>query len=95
MTEKSVECRLVKRVEKLGGKAYKFVSPGSIGVPDRMVCLPGGRVIFVETKRPKDGKLSKIQNYRIKELQDLGCQVEVINTTQMVEEFIERLTNEI
>jgi hypothetical protein len=30
-------------------------------VPDRIVLLPGGRVYFVETKRPKDGELSALQ----------------------------------
>ena len=43
MLESSIENRLKKEIEKLGGKALKFVSPGIAGVPDRIVLLPYGR----------------------------------------------------
>ena len=46
MKESEIEARLVRGVKALGGVAYKFVSPGNVGVPDRLVVLPGGRVIF-------------------------------------------------
>ena len=36
-TEKDVEQYLCKRVKEMGGKAYKFVSPGNAGVPVRLV----------------------------------------------------------
>ena len=57
MRESDIERRLVQGVKKLGGRAYKFVSPGNVGVPDRLVVLPGGIVLFVEVKAP-DGRLS-------------------------------------
>lgn len=57
MRESDIERRLVQGVKKLGGRAYKFVSPGNVGVPDRLVVLPGGVVLFVEVKAP-DGRLS-------------------------------------
>lgn len=88
MQEKTVEQRLREEVQKMGGKAYKLESPGTTGMPDRLLCLPGGRVVFVETKRPKGGRLSVIQKYRHKELQRLGFDVRVINTTEAVEKFI-------
>ena len=50
MREASIEQAFVKGVKKAGGKAWKFVSPGRSGVPDRIVLLPGGKVIFVELK---------------------------------------------
>lgn len=56
MREKSIEVYLRDQVKALGGIAYKFTSPGNNGVPDRLVLLPGGRVVFVETKAP--GKTS-------------------------------------
>ena len=59
--EKDIEEKLRKMVESHGGKCLKWVCPGWSGVPDRIVLLPGGRIIFVETKRPKGGKLSKMQ----------------------------------
>ena len=40
MLEKDIEEKLRNKVKKLGGKAYKFVSPGNAGVPDRLVILP-------------------------------------------------------
>lgn len=50
--ESTIEKHLVSEVKKAGGMAYKFVSPGRRSVPDRLVLLPGGRVVFVECKAP-------------------------------------------
>lgn len=50
--EDVIERHLVNEVKKAGGIAYKFVSPGRRAVPDRLVLLPGGKVIFVECKAP-------------------------------------------
>jgi hypothetical protein len=52
MTEKELELMLVKEVKRRGGRAYKFISPGINGVPDRLVLLPYGRAGFVEVKAP-------------------------------------------
>ncbi|MEG2050909.1 MAG: VRR-NUC domain-containing protein [Oscillospiraceae bacterium] len=65
MTEKDIETRLREEIKKTGGTAYKFVSPGHNGVPDRMICLPGGRVVFVELKAP--GKKSSQAQLRAQE----------------------------
>ena len=91
MREKSVEQRLQEEVKKIGGKAYKLSAAVDAGMPDRLVCLPRGNVIFVETKRPKGGRLSHIQHYRHKELRLMGFDVRVINTSKAVEEFIEEV----
>lgn len=40
--------RLVKR---LGGQAYKFVSPQKRSVPDRLIDLPPAPLFFIEYKR--------------------------------------------
>lgn len=48
--EKTIEKRLRKRVEAMGGICYKFVSPGRKNVPDRICVLPYGVVFFVECK---------------------------------------------
>lgn len=88
MREKSVEQRLQEEVKKIGGKAYKLSATVDAGMPDRLVCIPGGKAIFVETKRPKGGRLSHIQRYRHKELRLMGFDVRVINTGEAVEEFI-------
>lgn len=83
-----VEKHLREKVKELGGRAYKFVSPGNSGVPDRLVVLPGGKIVFVETKAP--GKeTTSLQKNQIKRLQDLGCIVHVIDSKARVDAFIE------
>ena len=90
MQESSIERRLKVGVERIGGKAYKFVSPGVVGVPDRIVLLPGGRIIFVELKAPGK-KLSPIQEYRAKELGDLGFNVLCIDSVEEIKEMIKNV----
>lgn len=90
LEESKIEKRLKKEIELIGGKALKFVSPGMSGVPDRIVLLPHGRIIFVELKAP--GKKPRpIQIKRIKELKDLGFDVRVIDSIDGVKNFIEEV----
>lgn len=70
--EKEIEQKLKKMVERHGGLCLKWVCPGWIGVPDRICILPGGRVIFVELKRPKGGKREAMQRWWARKLSDLG-----------------------
>ena len=58
--EKVVESYLVKRVEALGGKAYKWTSPSNRGVCDRIVFV-NNQIWFIELKRDHTCKLSKLQ----------------------------------
>ncbi len=87
MKEKVIEEYLRQRVKGLGGKAYKFESPGNAGVPDRLVVLPGGRICFVELKN-ETGRLSSIQKNKIRELKNLGCDVIVAYSKDDVDRFI-------
>ena len=68
MKESQIERRLVEGVKRLGGMCLKFVSPGTLGVPDRIIITAKGRVIFVELKT-ETGRLTKIQRYVIGEMQ--------------------------
>ena len=77
MEEKVHERRLVDGVKKLGGMCLKFVSPGTPGVPDRLIIMPPGRIVFVEMKT-ETGRLSKIQRYVVGEMQKRGADVRVI-----------------
>ena len=87
MRESDIERRLVQGVKKLGGKAYKFVSPGNVGVPDRLVVLPGGVVLFVELKAP-GGRLSPNQRLQMTELTGLGAHVFVLWGVEDVDVFL-------
>lgn len=94
MLERKVEKRLVDRVERLGGKAPKFSSPGTTGMPDRLVILPN-KIVFVETKRPKGGVLSARQRLVHKQLLALGHPVRTLNTYELIDDFIAEMQKEL
>lgn len=83
--EKDIEAKLLRIVEQSGGRCLKWVCPGWAGVPDRIILLPGARVIFVETKRPKGGVLSARQKKWGKILRGLGFPYYVVWTDNDVQ----------
>lgn len=89
MREKEVEQYLVSEVRKAGGKAYKFVSPGNTGVPDRIAVFPGGKIYFVELKAP-GGKVRPQQAARFAELGRRGCKVWVLDSKLAVDGFLKK-----
>lgn len=91
MREKIVEEYLRDQIKALGGKAYKFVSPGNSGVPDRLVLLPGGRVEFVELKAPGKGP-TPLQEAQHRKIRKLGFNVFVIDNKTEVDRFINHCT---
>lgn len=72
--EKDIEKALGRMVGRLGGRCLKWICPGWAGVPDRIILLPGGRVIFVELKRPKGGDVGALQKKWAEWLTELGFQ---------------------
>lgn len=70
--ERDIERALVGMVKRHGGLCLKWVCPGWSGVPDRIILLPGGRVMFVELKRPKGGEVAKRQEWWARTLRGLG-----------------------
>lgn len=93
MTEKQLEKKLVKAVKDCRGIAYKFVSPGQDGVPDRLVVLPGGKIGFVEVKKPGKGKLRKIQKHQLKKLTALGCKCFVLDDPEKIFWLLDDIKN--
>lgn len=90
MLEKNVEKSLLMKVRDRGGLAFKFVSPGMAGVPDRVVLLPDGKMAFVELKAP--GKKPRaLQRYRMKQIEDLGFRVVVLDEIEKIEPFLDEL----
>lgn len=90
MLESKIEEWLNKQIKSLGGKSYKFVSPGNPGVPDRIYLLPDGRVYFVELKRVI-GKLSNVQIWQREQFQMMGTEIRVIYGMEQAKEFIDEI----
>lgn len=76
--ERTVEHRLSELTHQHGGIAFKWVSPGRIGVPDRLIILPGKRLFMVELKQP-GGKPRPSQLAMHEKLQRLGWPVYVVD----------------
>ena len=90
MLERDIERYLVRRAIEHGGKAYKWVSPGHVGVADRIVLLPGGVVWFVELKTVK-GRLSAWQKLFAADLRRLGMNYAVLRSKGEVDELLQRV----
>lgn len=91
MTEKELEQKLVRSAKARGGIAYKFVSPGHNGVPDRIITLPFGKVGFIEVKRPNGGKLSPLQKNELERLRNLGFKAYVLNNEGDIEKLLDEI----
>ena len=63
MLEKEIEKKLIEGIHRLGGRTYKWVSPGHNGVPDRIVIMPGGKIIFVDSFLSKQALILKLQRW--------------------------------
>ena len=85
--EGKVEQYLVQQVEKRGGKAYKWVSPGRRGVPDRIIVLPQTTPIFAEIKSEGES-LAATQRTVCDELNMLDQSVWLLDSNEAVNELI-------
>lgn len=75
-SESRVEGKLRSEARRRGWLTYKLASPGTAGMPDRLVITGAGKVWFVELKA-EDGRLSPAQRKRIRELQEHGARAEI------------------
>lgn len=89
--ENEVEGHLRRRVEKAGGLCVKFLPDFARGFPDRIVLLPRGVLVWVETKRPRGGVLSPVQKVQHVLLRRLGQRVEVVWTKDQADDLIDSL----
>lgn len=76
--ENTVERRFNMLARRHGGLSLKWVSPGRLGVPDRLLFMPGGRLYLVELKRP-GGKPRASQNAMFAKLETRGFHVWVVD----------------
>lgn len=87
-SEKAVERKLVELVKANKGLCIKLLCDNFIGLPDRLVLLPGGKIAFVELKTTGK-KPRRIQVIVHERLRALGFTVEVIDTIEGVKNFID------
>ena len=76
MTEQQIQSKRIKELESEGYYVIKLTTTNKNGIPDLIAIPKNAKVLFVEVKKPK-GKLSKLQEYRIKELKDHGIKTEI------------------
>lgn len=88
MLESTIERHLRRRVRRAGGWALKFVSPSQRGVPDRIVFLPDGTVLFVELKAPGE-KPTPQQAWVHRKLRQLKQTVLTIDSIEGVDQLFD------
>lgn len=69
--ERDIEVKVVAYAKQKGCLVYKFSSPSHRGVCDRVIIAPGGAVLFLELKRPKE-KPTKLQQKFLDDVAEQG-----------------------
>ncbi len=90
--ERDIERYFVWTVERMGGTAYKFKSPGHMGVADRIACLPDGSVHFVELKAP-GGRPSPLQKLFAARMKELGQNYTILWSKTEIDEWRHTITS--
>jgi hypothetical protein len=89
-TEKEIEQYLIEQIAKLGGEAYKFVSPNRRAVLDRLCVMPAGIIAFIEVKatgkQPSDAQFREIDR-----LQNKGHYANWVNSKKSIDDLIKHL----
>lgn len=76
MTEQQIQAKRIKELEAEGYYVIKLMKTNKNGIPDLIAIPPESDVLFCEVKK-YNGQLTKLQEYRIKELQSYGIKTEV------------------
>lgn len=91
MQESKIEMHLkIETERRLQGKAFKFISLGNNGVPDRILTVPGLPAIFVEVKQPT-GRLSPVQIRQHRLLRKMRQPVTTVYSLEDVDRLIDAL----
>lgn len=90
MREKDIEKKLVQEVRLRGGLCWKFTSPGTDGVPDRLVLMESGKIAFVELKTTGK-KMRALQLRRKQQLEKLGFLVYCIDKIEQITPILDEI----
>ena len=87
-SEKVIERKLVEAVKANSGMCIKLLCDNLLGLPDRMVLMPHGKIAFVELKTT-GLKPRRIQVFMHEKLRALGFRVDVIDSVEDAINFVE------
>lgn len=90
MLEKEIEQKMREKFKAQNVIFVKFISPSLVGVPDRIVITPNGRIIFVELKR-ESGVISPLQKHVHKLLREHHVDVRVIIGLEQAMDFVKEI----
>jgi hypothetical protein len=77
-----------EEISAAGGRLYKIRFRGRRGAPDDLAVWPRDVKDLIEFKRKKDGRVSQGQSLVHQELALLGCIVWLLDTRDLVWEYI-------
>lgn len=86
--ESVIQRKLINYLEKQGFLVVKTIVLNVSGYPD-IFAFRNGEALFVEVKS-KNGKLSELQEYRIKKIREQGFKVLIVNDLKTLINFIEK-----
>lgn len=86
--EAVVEEDLRKTVKKAGGLCFKLPAHLYIGIPDRLVLLPGGKIFFVELKRKRNSRTAAMQSRFQEILCSLGFTCVILKGRPDLDNFV-------
>ena len=90
--EANIEKRMYLAVKELNGRCIKLNPLWNIGIPDRMILLPGSRIYFIELK--DRSRISKVQKVWIAWLLNAGFDARVVRGQTELKTFLEEIKNE-
>jgi len=76
VTEQQIQSKKIKELESDGYYVIKLIQTNKNGIPDLLALKVDEPPLFVEVKT-SGGRLAKLQEYRIKELKQLGFRAEI------------------
>jgi hypothetical protein len=77
MTEQQIQSKKIKELESQGYYVIKLMKTNKNGIPDLLVLPKNSDAFFIEVKK-ESGVLSKLQEYRINELNKHGLKTEIL-----------------
>lgn len=77
MTEQQIQKKIIDRYTANGWYVIKLIKTNKNGIPDLLCLKENEKPLFIEVKTEK-GVLSKLQEYRIKELTEKSFDVKIL-----------------